>query len=435
MPIRIVVLLAALSMLVPAACGVGESPPPVADPARQQQPEPVEQEDATATTNLPTSALKLALLLDFSGPLAEFGPEMKRGFDLAITQINAAGGVWGMPVEAAVGDDGTNPGIAVEEARRLVEVEGVHAMVGPMTSAMTLAVVESVTADAGIPLISPVATSSQLTLADDNDFLFRVSLVDRVEGVYLARLTQERGFDNVALLYRDDAFGQGLARAFAEHWTGTLVAVGVDPAGSSFISELQQSTRSGAEALVLVAFPAESALILREALEQGYYDQFVFGSPGRDTALTDAVGAAALANMYGTLIAPAPENDSARAWLEAFTTEYGAPPARSYVKETYDATIALALAAQAAGSSDGAAIRDQLRRIGSAPGQTVIAEAGSIAAGLQAAAGGADIDYEGAAGTLDWDANGDITRGYIGIWRFNEAGEIEQVDVFAYTAD
>ena len=68
-----------------------------------------------------------------------------------------------------------------------------------------------------------------------------------------------------AALYRDDAIGQGVARAFAEHWTETLVAVGVDPANSSVISELQQSTRSGAEALMLVAFPAEATLILIDA--------------------------------------------------------------------------------------------------------------------------------------------------------------------------
>ncbi len=452
---RLLVVLAFGVFAFGAACG-GEDASPASvrdsetarqtqaqeDGAAQAQAAPEREtasEEQEANTDadgtLPETPLKLAFLLDYSGPLAEWAPELQKGFDLAIKQINEAGGVWGMPVESAIGDDGTNPTIAVEEARRLVEIEGVHGIVGPMSSAMTLAITESVTAAARVSVISPVATSSQLTLAQDDDFLFRVSLADRVEGVYLAQLAREQGFDNVALIYRDDAFGQGMAKAFEEHWQGTVETIGIDPAGSSFVSELQQSSRSGAEALVLVAFPPEAILLLREALEQGYFDQFVFSAAGQSLTLPEAIGAEALAGMHGTYVAPAPENDSSRAWVAAYTAEYGAPPTRPYIKEAYDATIALALAAQAAGTNDGAEIRDQLRRIGSGPGRIVIAQAESIAAGLDAAAAGDDIDYEGAAGTLDWDVNGDITRGYIGTWRFTETGEIERVDVFAYVAD
>ena len=339
-----------------------------------------------------------------------------------------------MPVESAIGDDGTDPTFAVEEARRLVEIEQVHGIVGPMSSAMSLAVTESVTAAAKVPVISPTANSSQLTVAEDDDFLFRVALADRVEGIYLAQLTRDLGFSNVALIYRDDAVGQGMAVAFRDNWQGRIETIGINPEATSYVSELQQSRVSGAEALVLVVFPPEGIVILREALEQGYYDQFVFTAATRSPNLPEAIGAEALAGMHGTYVTSAPENDSSRAWLNAFTAEHGGPPARPYIKEAYDATIAIALAAQAAGTSDGAAIRDQLRRIGSGPGQIVIAQQESVAAGLAAAADGGDIDYEGAAGTLDWDLNGDITSGYIGVWMFTEDGSIRDIDVFEFVA-
>ena len=102
------------------------------------------------------------------------------------------------------------------------------------------------------------------------------------------------------------------------------------------------------------------------------------------------------------------------------------------MKQAYDATVALALAAQAAGSLDGAAIRDKLRSIGRPPGELVIAEAGSIANGLRILADGGEINYEGAAMPLDWDENGDLAQGFVAVWQFTEAGSIEVIRVVPF---
>ena len=345
-PLSIVLTLA--TCLFAIACGA-DSPQTEQPQAASAQEQAKPRDEAQAAADLPTTPLKLSFLLDFTGPLADYGPELQRGFELAIKHINEAGGVWGMPVESTIGDTALDPTVAVEEARRLIEIEHVHGIVGPMSSAMTLAVAESVSGPAGIPTISPVATSSQVTLAEDDDFLFRVSLADRVEGRYLAELAADDGYDNVGLLYRDDAFGQGMATAFEQHWSGTVKAIGVDPRAPSFTAELEQSIEHGPQALVLIAFPPESILILREALELGYYEQFVFGAPVRAPGVSEAIGPAILAGMRGTYVAAAPENDSSRAWDRAYLDEYGEQPGLPYVKEAYDATIALALAAQAAG--------------------------------------------------------------------------------------
>jgi ABC-type branched-subunit amino acid transport system substrate-binding protein len=96
------------------------------------------------------------------------------------------------------------------------------------------------------------------------------------------------------------------------------------------------------------------------------------------------------------------------------------------VREAYDATIALALAAQSAGSVDGTAIRDALVKIAGPGGTTYIPGAEGIAAALKAIKDGKDVNYEGAATTLDWDANGDVTTGYIGIWQY-AGGTIEEL--------
>ena len=138
---------------------------------------------------------------------------------LAIKQINEAGGVFGQAVELVIGDTNTDPTIVIEEARRMIEIEGAHVIVGAHSSTNSLAVSDSITDPAGIPQISPASSSPQLAVAADNDFLFRARLNDRVQGSALAQLVHEQGYSNVGGLYGDDAWGQGIADSFAEAFT------------------------------------------------------------------------------------------------------------------------------------------------------------------------------------------------------------------------
>ena len=155
-----------------------------------------------------SGSMRIGLLLNFADS-PETAAERERAFNLAIQHVNEGGGVLGQPVEGIAADATSDPTIAVEAARRLVETQGVHAIVGPSASAAALPVSETVTGPAGIPTISPSATSPQLTTAADNGYFFRTTLSDTAQGPALARLTQERGFDNVGIIYRDDPYGQG----------------------------------------------------------------------------------------------------------------------------------------------------------------------------------------------------------------------------------
>ena len=433
---------AALIALLASACSNGDEPPEQAataapqDQAEQSQQTQAQQPAASAQTDEMPGPLKIAFLGDLTGGLAEIGVEMRDGFLLAIDHINAAGGVFGQPVEFVIGDTNTDPTIAVEEARRMIEIEGAHVIVGAHSSTNSLAVAESITGPAGIPQISPASSSPQLAVAADNDFLFRATLNDKVQGPALAQLVAEQGYTNVGVIYRDDAWGQGIAdsfaEAFVEQWSGQVAKVAVAPQQTTYLSEIQQSLQNDPEALVMLAYVPEGTIILRESIENGLHDRFVFGPTSRNFDLIDAIGAEHLADMPGTAPGTAPGTESALLWESAFIEKFERPYAYPYTKQAYDATIAFALAAEAAGSSDGAAIRDQLRRIGGAPGQVVLADVGSIRLGLEAARDGKDIDYEGAAQSLEWDENGDLARGYVGIWRFTAQGGIEDTGVIPY---
>ncbi len=102
--------------------------------------------------------LRIGTLFPLTGDLSDFGPGFTQAAELAVQHINDGGGVNGQPIELIPGDSGTAPQQAVEEARRLVELENVAAIIGPAGSGEALPVVESVTGPGSIVNISPSAT-------------------------------------------------------------------------------------------------------------------------------------------------------------------------------------------------------------------------------------------------------------------------------------
>ena len=353
----------------------------------------------------------------------------RRSFDLALRHVNEAGGVFGRPVEAVYADTDNDLDAAVRAARRLITRDGVHAIVGPDTSAISIAIVERVTAAAGVPVIAASATSPLLTTLDDGDFFFRTALSDAALGPVLARVAHERGYDNLGVLVRGDAWGSGLRDAFAAAWTGPAAVVTFPAGETDFADELRESARDGAEALVLFTFYQEKIAILRAALESGLYDQFLFAE-GKTLGLVEAVGAEALANMYGVAQHAPPADVSTEAWDAAWRVAgYGEPPLDIYVRGYYDAAVAIALAAESAGSLEGAAIRDRLRAVAGPPGEDVIAGPDGIAAALALLRAGMEVDYHGAVNEIEWDGNGDLRGGYVGVWRFTPDGRIEDVEI------
>ena len=235
--------------------------------------------------------LRIGYLADRSGSLAELGDVVSVGVELAVQHVNEAGGVNGRDIELFFGDTMVNPTQGVEEARRLVEIEGVQAIVGAISSTVTLAVTESVTGPSGIVMITPSASSPAFSTANDNDFLFRSAPSDVAKGVVLAALAEEEGLDNVGLLYRDDAYGQGSAEVFTNSFSGTVTAASYSALGqTTYLAELQQAASGGAELLVVIAFPGEAEVFLRESIENDIFTNFVFADATRSEDLAAKIG-------------------------------------------------------------------------------------------------------------------------------------------------
>ncbi len=378
----------------------------------------------------PDEPLRIGFLADFSGPLAEFGPQRQRGIRLAIDHINAGGGVHGKPVELFVADSISDPASAVTAARQLVETEGVHAIIGPFSSTAAIAVAEQVAGPAGVVMISPSATSPGLTTAADDDFLFRTTLSDAAQGMELARLVTEAGISKVGVLYLDDAYGQGLLEAFTGAFgAANVTASPIRDQAISYMDELQQIAGNGEGALLAFAYPTQAQVFVREALDGQLFERFFFADGLRSSHLLGIFGDR-LDGAIGTTPGPAAEHASRTAWEAAYREEYGDLPDVAYIDASYDATIAIALAAAYANSNDSTAIRDALRAIAAPPGNVYIAGPESVRDALRAIQQGRDVDYDGASNALNWDAAGDVSDGYIHVWQF-QAGDIVDLEVVA----
>ena len=380
----------------------------------------------------PPEPLKIGYLADYSGPLAEYGAAIELGVKLAVEQINAAGGINGQPVTYVTGDTALGSGmataIATAEARRLIDVEGVSAIVGPLESSIALAVAEEVAADAQIPVVSPYATWPNLTNANDNGYLFRTSRSSASEGVVLANnLVEADGVDNVAVVYVNNPYGAGLSGAFEANFDGTVTRVPYKWGATSYLAELQAAAANGAEALVIVGY-SESQIILRESIANNLFKTYYFVDGNRSEDLAAAVGVQNVEGLRGVAPSTGPATDSSLAWFAAYKERHGPFSSTFYggVREAYDAVVAIALAAEAANSVEGPAIRNQLQSVASPGGLKIIASQASIEQGLRAVAQGTDVDYEGAASSVNWNEAGDLSSGYVNIWEFQNGIPITQ---------
>jgi len=374
--------------------------------------------------------LKIGQLNTFTGGLSYFGEVHRKAATLAVDHINLAGGVLGSAVTIVARDTQTTPLVGVDAARALVDIDKVVAIVGALSSGVSIAVANTVTVPNNILQISAASTSPALTGLDDNDFLFRTTVSDAAQGVVLGRLAWELGYSSASALYINNAYGQGLAEQFKttfEEEGGTILElVPHEEVQPTYVSELSRATAGNPDVLVAISYPGHAEVYLREALEGGYISTFLFVDGTKSVAMNETVGWDNLEGTYGTA-AGAVVTAEGQAFMEAYLSAFAVElPPEPYIDTTYDAVVLIALAAEKAGTTtDSAAIRDALRDIANPPGEIVGPGVDGIKRALELIRQGKDINYEGAGGSQDFDANGDVIS-TIEIWKI-EGGAIVSI--------
>ncbi len=340
--------------------------------------------------------VKMGVLLGFTGPIESITPFMADGAEMAWNEINESGMFLGGHTITSVRADSTcvDSSAAQAAAERMISSDGVVAIMGADCSGVTMAVLQNVAMSAGIPMISPSATSPAFTTTESNGLFFRTSPSDARQGAILAGIVMERGFEEVALTYTNNDYGAGFANAFEESFLGmggTITSkVAHEEARGDYSAEVGQLASAGGDALVILGYVDGGGSMLRTAWELGAFENFFIGDGMYGDEMISAVGEA-LEGTIGTI--PWAEGEGADRF-HAMAEEAGVQGQSSYTRESYDAAALLALAAQAAGEATPEGIAANILNVANAPGEEILP--GELARGLEILANGGEVNYVGA---------------------------------------
>ena len=440
-------LVALLAAFAVVACGDDDAPEPTAAPATEapaateepaateapatEEPAatevPATEEPAAteapateepAATEAPAPTLRIGVILPETGALGAYGVPMIGAVRLAEEDILAAGGA----IEVIYGDSGTDPDVAAEAVNRLLG-EGAHVIVGAAASGISQAIIQRLY-DEQIPQCSPSNTSPNFTGQANAGYYFRTAPSDAAMALVMADTVAGAGGSRVAIVARADDYGTALASllepSLVELGSEAMTIV-YDPQAATFDAEVSAVRAFSPDAIVLIVFDEGIALI-RGLLEAGYEPSTFFGSDGiyrpdlwQDI---DSENPEVLEGMT-LFVASAPSGsviDDFNARLESVTDGNLA-----FAPQSYDCTVILALAAKAAGSTDGDAIIAAVGEV--TGGGAECTSYADCAAGIDA---GQDIAYVGKVGALALDAGGDPTIAIYTVSRF-EGGELVEV--------
>ena len=379
--------------------------------------------DKETTSESPSPEVKgdgelvVGQLLPQTGDLAFLGPPEFAGVDLAIAEINDAGGVLGKPVKSVRGDSGDgSPNIAPGETDNLLAARS-DVIIGAASSSVSLSVIDKIV-NAGVVQISPANTSTAFDTYDDKGLYFRTAPSDVLQGAVMANLLIQDGHDNVAILARQDSYGEALANQVEKVFTesgGKIVAKELyDADVKSQTAPIGTVAAAKPDAVVLISFEEVKTMIPdMDTAGVGPKDLQVYFVDGNTSAYgtgEDGFPAGTLKGVRATYPGPELQDDfkqlmlSVDPDLEDF----------AYGPESYDATIVAALAATAAGDDHGEAIAAQMQDV---------TTGGTECTGFQECADlladGEDIDYNGASGPIEFNDTGSPSAATIGIYEYD----------------
>ncbi len=384
---------------------------------------------AAAECPVKVGSVKVGAVMPLTGPLAPVVAGMLKAAQLAVEQLNAAGGILGCPLSLVVRDSQAQPSLAVDAAHQLIDLEGVRVIVGEVTSGGTAAMLSSATVPAKVALISPTASSPAFSeIGGRTGLFFRTNASDALQGVAAAQHAITARSGTVAVLAVNNDWGQNLSTAFRtayEKLGGRIAKIVLyNPDQSSYRAEISAAMEGAPDTIYLIGYATEGARLARDWISQGGTQNFLFAHNMNDAAFVKAVGPNYLKRAVwltpGTVQTPSLANF--RAEYTARTRQPAEGPGRT---STYDAVVLAALAIEAAKTAtDGSAIAKGFRRITDPNGLQVIAGEAGFKTALAALADNRTVNYVGATGPLQFDANGDIAVPFVG-WTLDPQGALQ----------
>ena len=371
--------------------------------------------------------ITIGVVLELTGPAGEYGQAGAKSVEMAFRDFNEAGGVGGCKLVTDTRDSQTQGNVAVDQATQLVNIKKVPVIIGGIISPMSIPMLTSVTAPAGVVQISPASSSPTLTAlgreGKTNGVFFRTITSDALQGTAAAKYAIDSGLKKIAIVHVNNDFGVNMVKEFRpafEKLGGTVTSVtAYNEKQSSYAAEATAAMAGEPEALYLVSYPVDGATVARAWISAGGPQKFLLNDGMNSEDFIKAVGAQYLNEAYGTSSGTS-ETASTKYFYDNYAAfSGGIKPDAPAADRSYDAGAIVALAVAKAGKADSAAIKAAIPMITDPAGEPIHAGKEEFAKALALIKDGKPIKYEGVIGPIAFDQYGDIT-GPFRLWKITD---------------
>jgi len=348
--------------------------------------------------------ITIGTLCPLTGAGGSYGPDMQRAVVAVVERINKAGGIAGRPIQLFHEDDQTNAEAGVRAARKLIDVNRVVAIVSTWASAVTLAV-KPLCVEAKVFLIG-VSGADSVTQGDHRGYVARTQPNTNLQGrMYAKFAATQKEWKRVAYL----ALQTPYARSFGDAFTAIVKAAGAtitddliyEDKKPSYRSEVTRVLATNPDLIMLEGYTPDSVVMVKEIYKAGYKGAILAPSFAINAKFIEGVGPEVAEGIWNMDRAPLFDSPAYKEFSAAVPRTDQSP----YAPQAWDqmSIVALALAA-GRGEASGTVIKNHLRAVANPPGAVVY----SYAEGAKLLGEGKKINYEGASGSCDFDAIGDI---------------------------
>ena len=306
--------------------------------------------------------IKIGAVTCLTGELSTFGVSSKQGADLAVGEINSAGGVLGQPIDLIVEDNGSKAGETATIFRKFVSQDKVAAILGDLTSSATMEGAP-IAQDAKIPLLTPSATNVAITKV--GNYIFRSCFVDPFTGRIMAKFALDQLKAKQAIVITDvkQDYSVGLTEAIRQYFVANgariLTELYYSSGDTNFRTQLTEVKMAHPDVIFLPGYYTEAALILRQAKQLGIDCPFVGGEGWDSPVLIQIAGKSADGNYYTDHFSANDPSPRVQNFVQEYRAKYGSIP-DALAALWYDGARLMAQALRRAGSTNPEKIRDAL---------------------------------------------------------------------------
>ncbi|KXT74045.1 Branched-chain amino acid ABC transporter, amino acid-binding protein [Streptococcus sp. DD10] len=296
--------------------------------------------------------IKIGFNFEETGAVASYGISEQKGAQLAVDQINEAGGIDGKKIEVVDKDNKSETAEAATVSTNLVTQSQVNAIVGPATSGATAAAVANAT-KAGVPLISPSATQDGLTKGQE--YLFIATFQDSFQGKIISNFVTNQLSAKKVVLYYDNSsdYAKGIAESFKSSYKGEIVSEQTfQSKDTDFQAALTKIKDQDFDAIVLPGYYTEAGKIVNQARGMGIDKPIVGGDGFNGEEFVQQATAERASNIYfiSGFSTTVDVSEKAKSFLEAYRAKYNEEPS-TFAALAYDSVNIVAQAAKGAKNS------------------------------------------------------------------------------------